>query len=153
MSKLSFCMLISLPITGIVEFVDAYIYNDWEFARFLVTLIIVDTVLSVIKHLLHKDASSEDFWKGTSKKVFVYMVLLIVANVMSNFNVNGHHVSATAWMGDYLCVAMLVREAISIIENSNAIYPWLPVKVLKRLKDFGEDGEYINRRHRGYDED
>lgn len=140
-------MLVSLPITGIVEFVDLYIYSDWEFARFLVTLIIVDTVLSVIKHLIHRDASSEDFWKGTSKKVFVYMVLLILANVMSNFIVNGHHVYATSWIGDYLCVAMLVREAISIVENSNAIYPWLPVKVLKRLKDFGENGEYINCRH------
>lgn len=145
MTKLSFVLLVSLPITGIIEFIDAYIYSDWEFARFLVTLIIVDTVLSVIKHLLHKDASSEDFWKGTSKKVFVYMLLLIVANVMSNFAVNGHHINATSWIGDYLCVAMLVREAISIIENSNAIYPWLPVKVLKRLKDFGENGEYIKR--------
>lgn len=138
-------MLVSLPITGIIKFFDAYVYSDWVFARYLATLIVIDTLLSIVMHLIRKDASSDDFWRGTSKKVFTYMMLLIVANVMTNFTVNGHSIPAASWIGDYLCVAMLVREALSIVENSNAIFPWLPVSVLQRLKNFGEKGEYIGK--------
>ena len=52
---------------------------------------------------------------------------------------------ATDWMGTYLCVYMLVREAISVMENANAVIPIFPKSFIKRFKDFNENGEYIKR--------
>ena len=56
---------------------------------------------------------------------------------MINFTVNNHSVGTTAWMGEYLC-----------IENSNAIIPICPKWLLKRLKDYNDNGEYVNRKDR-----
>jgi hypothetical protein len=62
-------------------------------------------------------------------------------------------VGATTLFGEYICWAMLLREAISIIENSNAIFPWCPIWLLKRLKDYNEKGEYIKNRENAMQHD
>lgn len=138
-----------MPLTVIFEFVDKYLYSDWDFARTIITLIALDTIMSLVKHWIHHDASSESFWTGTSKKIFVYAILLMTANILNNYTVHGEKIGTTSWIGDYLCIAMVVREVISIIENSNAIVPWLPASVLKRLKDFSEKGEYVGGNKNG----
>lgn len=130
-----------------------YIYQDWEFAKWIAIAIIVDTILGIAKHWIHQDISSEAFWAKFAKKIFVYMMLLITSNVLSNYTVNGHVVGATQWIGEYLCVVMLIREAISIFENVNAIIPMVPAWLLKRLKDFNENGEYINGREQSMPHD
>lgn len=130
-----------------------YIYQDWEFAKWIAIAIIVDTILGIAKHWIHQDISSEAFWAKFAKKIFVYMMLLITSNVLSNYTVNGHVVGATQWIGEYLCVVMLIREAISIFENVNAIMPMVPAWLLKRLKDFNENGEYINGREQSMPHD
>lgn len=144
--KTLFTACVSMPVSAMFEFVDKYIYSDWDFARSIVILIVIDTVMSMVKHWKNRDASSQFFWKGTSSKLFVYSLLLITANILANYTVHGDKIGATGWIGDYLCIAMVVRETISIIENSNAIIPWLPKNILKRLKDFSENGEYIRRK-------
>ena len=130
-----------------------YIYQDWEFAKWIAIAIIVDTILGIAKHWIHQDISSEAFWAKFAKKIFVYMMLPITSNVLSNYTVNGHVVGATQWIGEYLCVVMLIREAISIFENVNAIMPMVPAWLLKRLKDFNEKGEYINGREQSMPHD
>ena len=134
----------ALPLTVLVN-VLKYVYQDWEFAKWIGIAVLVDTAVSLVKHWLLKDISSETFWAKFAKKIFVYMMLLITSNILSNYTVNGHVVGSTQWLGEYLCVAMLIREAVSIVENSNAILSWCPTWLLKRLKDFNDKGEYINK--------
>lgn len=134
----------ALPLTILVN-VLKYVYRDWEFAKWIGIAILIDTAVSIVKHWLLRDISSETFWAKFAKKIFVYMMLLVTSNLLSNYTVNGHVVGSTQWMGEYLCVAMLVREAVSIVENTNAIVSWCPKWFLKRLKDFNEKGEYINK--------
>lgn len=136
--------LASVPLTIVTDCLQ-YLISDWEFAKWIAVLIVVDTFLGFVKHFVYKDASSEDFWTGFAKKITVYIVLMILSNVLSNYTIGGHSVGSTEWMSQYLCVFMIVREAISIVENSNAIYPILPTKMIKRFKDFGENGEYVNK--------
>lgn len=143
--KTLFALLGAFPLTFGVN-VLKYVYQDWEFARWIGVAIVIDTVVSLVKHWMHKDISSEDFWHKFARKIFVYIILLISSNMLSNYTVNGHLVGTTQWIGEYLCVFMLLREAISILENVNAIVPVVPVWLLKRLKDFNEKGEYINSR-------
>lgn len=130
------------PLTAVIN-VMSYIYRDWEFAKWIAVAIVIDTVASIVKHFVHKDVSSEEFWKKFSRKIFVYIALLILSNTLSNYTVQGHVVGPTQWISEYLCVFMMIREAISILENLNAIIPIVPVWLLKRLKDFNDNGEYI----------
>lgn len=138
-------ILLSVPATWVIELMK-YVYQDWEFAKWIVVAIIVDTLAGLVKHWVHADVSSESFWHKFAKKIFIYMILLITSHVLSNFTVQGHLTGAMDFLGEYLCVMMMIREAISILENVNAIVPIIPVWVLKRLKDFNEKGEYINKK-------
>ena len=137
-------LIFALPLSIVAE-IGKYFYQDWEFAKWIGVAVTVDTLLGIVKHLVHKAASSEDFWSKFAKKIFVYMLLLIIANVLTNYTVGGNVVGTTQWMGTYICTYMIVRESISVIENANAIYPILPKSIIKRFKDFNEKGEYIKK--------
>ena len=137
--------LISLPLS-IFANCSRYLYQDWEFARWIAVAVALDTVLGVIKHLLHKDASSESFFSKFGKKIAVYIVLLILSNVLINYTVQGSIIGPTQWIGSYLCVFMMVREGFSCVENIQAIYPIFPTSFVRRLKDFNDRGEYINKK-------
>lgn len=125
-----------------------YIYQDWEFFKWIVVAISIDTLVSLVKHWMHKDISSEEFWHKFAKKIFVYIMLLILSNLVNNYTVNGHLIGSTQWIGEYLCVFMLLREGISIMENVNAIMPVVPAWLLRRLKDFNDKGEYVDAKDR-----
>ena len=136
--------LVSLPLS-IVADCSRYLYQDWEFAKWIAVAVILDTVLGVITHLLHKDASSESFFSKFGKKIAVYIVLLILSNVLTNYTVQGSIIGPTQWIGTYLCVFMMVREGFSCVENIQAIYPIFPTSFVRRLKDFNDKGEYIKK--------
>ena len=134
----------SLPLT-IVADIFSYVYQDWEFAKWIAIAIIVDTILGLWKHFLYKDASSREFFSKFGKKIGIYICLLILSNVLAHSTVQGSVVGTTQWISTYLCVFMLVRECFSCIENMQAIYPILPTSFIKRLKDFNDNGEYVKK--------
>lgn len=142
MKNLPMISIVSLPLSVVVN-VSQFLYQDGEFAVWISVAVIIDTILSVWKHLLHKDASSEAFWSKFSKKIIIYILLLILSNILANFKVNGSVVGATHWIGTYICVFMMVRECFSCVENIQAIYPIFPTSFVRRLKDFNDKGEYI----------
>lgn len=132
----------AVPTTIAVNIMK-YVYQDWEFAKWIAVAIVIDTIAGIVKHWIRKDISSEEFWSKFSKKIFVYLVLLILSNILANYEVNGHLVGPTQWISEYLCVFMIIREAISVVENVNAIMPVVPRWLLRRMKDFNEKGEYV----------
>ena len=142
MKKLPMISIVSLPLTIMVD-LSRYLYQDWEFAKWIGIAVLIDTILGVIKHLVHKDASSESFFTKFGKKIAIYILLLILSNVLTNYTVHGSIVGATQWIGTYLCVFMMVRECFSCVENIQAIYPILPASFVKRLKDFNDKGEFM----------
>lgn len=135
----------SLPLT-IVADIFSYVYQDWEFTKWIAIAIIVDTILGLWKHFLYKDASSREFFSKFGKKIGIYICLLILSNVLAHSTVQGSVVGTTQWISTYLCVFMLVRECFSCIENMQAIYPILPTSFIKRLKDFNDNGEYVKNK-------
>lgn len=130
-----------------------YVYQDWEFARWIAMAIVLDTLLGMVKAIMHKDLSSDEFWHKFWKKIVGYLALMILSNILTNYTVGGQVVGATQWIGTYLCSYMLIREAISVLENVNAIIPIAPKWLLECMKDFNEKGEYINKKNHGTDED
>ena len=137
MSKYLLSAIVAIPFSWLAEALR-YVYQDWEFAKWIALAVVLDTVLGLVKAWMKKDISSEEFWQKFSKKIFAYICLLILSNIMQNYTVNGSNVGATEWVGSYLCTFMLVREAISILENVNAITPIVPKWVLDRMRDFTE---------------
>ena len=101
----------AMPLTISVELLK-YIYQDWEFAKWIGVAVVVDTLLGIAKHWVHKDASSEDFWVKFSKKIVVYIGLLITANLLTNYTVDGNVVGSTQWMGTYLCTYRMPTPSI-----------------------------------------
>ena len=144
MKKLPMISIVSMPLSIVADF-SRYLYQDWEFAKWIGIAVILDTILGVVKHLLHKDASSESFFSKFGQKIAVYIVLLILSNVLTNYTVQGSIVGTTQWIGTYLCVFMMVREGFSCVENIQAIYPIFPTSFVRRLKDFNDKGEYIKK--------
>ncbi len=137
-------LIIAIPLSIVADILK-YVYQDWEFAKWIGMAVVVDTLLGFGKHLVHKNASSEGFFVKFSKKIVVYILLLILSNILTNYTVGGDIVGPTQWMGTYLCTYMLIREAISIMENANAIIPIFPKAVIRRFKDFNDKGEYISK--------
>ncbi|MBR3031344.1 MAG: bacteriophage holin [Bacteroidales bacterium] len=141
MKRMTPVFVVSLPISIFAD-LGQYFYQDWEFAKWIGVAVAVDTFLGVWKHMVRKDASSEAFFSKFCKKIVIYILLLILANVLSHVTVNGSAVGPTQWIGTYICVFMLVREAFSCVENIQSVYPIFPASFVKRLKDFNEKGEY-----------
>ena len=144
MKKIPMISIASLPLT-IVADIFSYVYQDWEFTKWIAIAIIVDTILGLWKHFLYKDASSREFFSKFGKKIGIYICLLILSNVLAHSTVQGSVVGTTQWISTYICVFMLVRECFSCIENMQAIYPILPTSFIKRLKDFNDNGEYVKK--------
>jgi len=144
MKRIPMISIASLPLT-IVADIFSYVYQDWEFTKWIAIAIIVDTILGLWKHFLYKDASSREFFSKFGKKIGIYICLLILSNVLAHSTVQGSVVGTTQWISTYLCVFMLVRECFSCIENMQAIYPILPTSFIKRLKDFNDNGEYVKK--------
>lgn len=133
----------SLPLTIVTEWTK-YLFQDWEFAKWIAVAVAIDTVLGVWKHFIHKDASSESFFSRFTRKIVIYIFLLILSNFASHATINGNVVGPMQWIGTYLCVFIMVREIFSIVENIQAIYPIFPKNFVKRMKDFNDSGEYIS---------
>ena len=136
--------VVSLPLSIVVDF-SRFLFQDWEFAKWIAGAVILDTVLGLVKHLMLKDASSGSLFGKFGKKIGIYIVLLILSNILTNYTVQGNIVGATQWIGSYLCVFMMVREGFSCVENIQAIYPIFPTSFIRRLKDFNDKGEYIKK--------
>ena len=128
--------LIALPISPFVELFERYVFGDWEFVKWLIVLVCVDTGLGFVKHWLSKDVSSKAYGMIT-KKLIIYSGVLILSHVMGNFSIAGQVVDSFVWFRYFACTALMVREALSIIENVEEIYPgFFPAAIINKLKGF-----------------
>lgn len=136
MKNISLTIMLSVPFSMITGFFEKYIFSDWEFVKWLIVLMAVDTVLGFIKHFIRNDISSRA-WGMILKKIIIYSSVLALTHVLSNFCVAGIQVDSFLWFRTFACTALIVREGLSIIENIEEIYPgFFPSWVVKRFKEF-----------------
>lgn len=137
-----FPIFLSLPLSLVstTPFIEKYIFNDWEFLKYLMILVILDTLISWAYHLKIKDFSSKGF-SMILTKLLIYSSILIVAHIIGNFTIKGGNVEIYTWFNSVACNALIIRESISIIENAAKINPNLvPQRIKKYLADFDENG-------------
>jgi len=126
-------------LAPIIQFINKYVFSDWEFLKFLFVICSVDTILGFLKAMKYREVSSKGF-AMVFKKIMVYTSVLIVTHVLMNFTINNKGLILFGWFDSVIFSAIVVREAISIFENIASIDPTLiPASILKYLKQFNAD--------------
>lgn len=135
-------LLLAIPLSPVVGFVEKYIFADWEFLKFLILFMTLDTVVSWWYHIKNKSFSSKGFARLFTK-IIIYSILLIIAHGFATHTVNGETIEPLKWFRTFICTALMVREGISIVENLNKIMPGIiPERITRYLKDFDEHGKF-----------
>lgn len=134
--------LMAIPFSWLLEIFERYVFADWEFLRFLIVFMTLDTVVSWWYHIKKKDFSSKGF-SMLFVKIIIYSVLLIIAHGFASYTIGGEPIEPLKWFRAFICTALLIRESISIVENLNKIMPGIiPPMVTKYLKGFDEKGRF-----------
>lgn len=144
MHNIALIIQLALPISIVSNLFGYYVFSDWEFLKWLVILIVLDTLLGFVQHWIQHDLSSKAYGM-IGRKLIGYSAVLIMANVVSHFTVYGETQTTLQWFANFCCTALIIREALSIVEKIEAIIPgFFPNYIIKRLKGFdSETGKKI----------
>ena len=138
-SKTLFILKIALPASFLISLFEKYIFNDWQFLGFLAVIIMIDTITGFAKHVKAKTISSNGFGKLFTKFI-IYSCTLVMTHVVSAFTVGGEVSVVFEWFDNLVYSGIILREAISILENIAMINNTLvPSWILKRLKEFDSE--------------
>ena len=144
MTKLNVTFLFAFPISWVSQFIQMYVVGECHWVVYLATLMTLDTVLGFVKHWITHTVSSKG-WGDIGIKLIVYTSVLILGHALGVVeHAAGGHPAQLSWFKTFSCIFLIVREAISIIENIEEIKPgFFPKWLVKRLytiqgKDLGE---------------
>lgn len=139
-TRSGYAFLLSATGYPVMKFVEKYVFNDWQFLVFLVVVVGVDTVLGFWKNWRYHTLSSAGFSKLFTK-ILIYGSVLVLTHVLTRFTIGGEANTIFSWFDTVMYSAIMVREAISIVEKVGAISPGiLPRWILKRLQAFDNSG-------------
>ncbi|MFZ4705553.1 MAG: phage holin family protein [Bacteroidales bacterium] len=144
MSKLLFYIIAGVTLAPVMNVLNKYFFADWEFLKFLMVLIGLDTITGFWRAVKRRELSSRA-WGGVIEKVIVYATFVIVIHVLVHYRVSGAPVKVFAWLNQVAYAALMAKEALSIVENLGAINNnLLPRWVLRWLREFDKTGKFIN---------
>jgi phage-related holin len=131
-------------LAPLVEFVERYLWNDWQFAGALAVLVAVDTACGLVR-AWHTCTLNSRAFNRLIVKVFAYGAALVTVHTLSHHTLQGVPRGVLAdvvpWLDAALYGAILFREVLSIHEHLTALgYPLLPPWVLRHLRHWHEHG-------------
>ena len=117
-------LILGMALTGllktVLDIVNVYLFSDWEFMISLLIITHIDTVLGVWLAVRNQQVSSRGF-AGYFHKHIIYALFLIMCHVLTHLKIDGKEVAFFNWVNNMFYIAILVREAISILEKVGAI--------------------------------
>ena len=138
--KLMMILGVSMTLTNVMNFINIYIFNDWDFLIWLGLLIAIDTIVGIIRSVKEKIFNPTSLGK-VFFKIVLYALSLITVHILIYFKVNGEHPSLMNWIDQVFFSAMMSREGWSIFKHIALIYPdFFPKWILKRFEEFDENG-------------
>lgn len=140
-AKIMYCIIVGSLYATLLLYFETYVFNDWQFAISLLTLITIDTILAVWDARKRNAISSRD-WAKIFDKLKTYFLLLVAAKAATYYKVGGVDNNLLTWVNNAICAAMIVRELISILENCGKLGFIVPAWILAKLKDFDENGKF-----------
>lgn len=125
---------------AVSEIFEKYLFSDWQYLIFLIILVGIDSLLGAYAAYKRQELSSKG-WGKIIEKLLIYFSFLVMTHVLMFVTINGQKVTLLSWLDDTLFFAILIREAISVVENAALINPGLvPKWLLSKLKSFDNDG-------------
>lgn len=119
-----------------VDFFTNYVYDDVSYLKSLAVICLVDTVLGFYIAFITKTISPKGFSK-IFKKIITYASALIMSHVLVSFTIHDKPFIVFSWLDTVIFSAIMVNEALSILENIARVYPGLiPDKLIKYFKNF-----------------
>ena len=108
--------LIALPLSPLLELFERYVFGDWEFVKWLIVLVCVDTVLGFVKHWLSKDISSKAYGM-IGRKLIIYSCVLILSHVMGNFSIAGQVVDSFGYKSFFILEKLIsqIQQLIILV--------------------------------------
>lgn len=135
-----FLLIYASVFATLSQLFEKYLFNDWQYLIFLVTIVFIDSILGAYAAYKRQELSSRG-WGKIIEKLLIYFSFLVMTHVLMFVTINGQVVTLFSWLDDTLFFAILIREAISIVENAALINPSLvPKWLLAKLKSFDNDG-------------
>ena len=139
-------LFIGSAFSFFIQFVNKFLWSDWEFIGWMALLITIDTITGTW-YAIRMGNFNSNAMKATLSKIVYYGISLIVIHIMSHSTVRGQENSIMAFIMPYIDSTMyayfMLREVVSIGENMGKLgFNIFPVWVMKRLKDFNENGKY-----------
>uniref|UniRef100_UPI003753D251 phage holin family protein n=1 Tax=Emticicia sp. TaxID=1930953 RepID=UPI003753D251 len=129
-----------LSLSAIEIFLTEVGFNG-PLLAFLLALVLLDSVTGFWAAYRKAEVSSKG-WAKFIDKVIVYFVLVGVTWWIMRLGKS--NLPQILWTDDVILIALIFRELTSIIENLGKINAELvPSWILKKLKQFNENGEYI----------
>ena len=136
----SMLLLYASVFAVLSEFFEKYLFSDWQYLVFLVIMVAIDSILGAYAAYKRQELSSKG-WGKIIEKLLIYFSFLVMTHVLMFVTINGQKVTLLSWLDDTLFFAILIREAISVVENAALINPTLvPKWLLSKLKSFDNDG-------------
>jgi len=136
----SFLMIYASIFAVLSEIFEKYLFSDWQYLVFLVIMVAVDSVLGAYAAYKRQELSSKG-WGKIIEKLLIYFSFLIMTHVLMFVTIAGQPITLLSWLDDTLFFAILIREAISVVENAALINPTLvPKWLLSKLKSFDNEG-------------
>jgi phage-related holin len=122
--------------TTVVQFIEKYIYNDWEFLKFLMVLVSLDLVTGIIKAMTEGTLVTSTGVKRTVLKGVQYGAFLIVMHVLGSFTIKGEPQSAYHYVTTGAYILLMGIEGKSILENVKEFSVKLDVgSIIDKIKD------------------
>lgn len=122
-------MLIFLDLSGIMKFIDKYLFSDINYLKFLIMACLFDLITGVCKVIVTegvKKVSSKGF-RDSVTKLISYGSFLFIVHLLTHFEIEGQTNSNTAllWLNKGALEFLIMIEIKSIYENIVAINPKL----------------------------
>ena len=122
--------------------------NELVFLICLLVLLFIDTLTGVLKAIYHKNFSSRSL-RNAPIKILLYICLILASFALAYYI---HNISPATgeWLKSGIFSSILLVEFVSITENIamlSQVYLGknvVPKFILKIMKDFDENGIYIN---------
>jgi phage-related holin len=122
--------------TPVWAFVNKYLWNDWEFLRWLSILLVLDLFSGVVKSWMKKVHIVSHGLRLTVIKIVQYGGFLIVIHVLENFTIKGETVAVYSWMTVPAYTLLMGIEAKSIFENLQELNRKFKLEdFIERIKD------------------
>lgn len=133
-------MLFSLLGSLSLGVVEKYLFSDWELLGWIVWIMIVETFSGLYRDFKKRELSRCSF-DGMLHKSIIYGFVLILYHILKNYTIGGNHPFELDLPTRYLIVGIVLREAVSIIENLAAVTQLIPAWFVNKLRHMDQKGD------------